>query len=121
MSDARRGWARTAYHHNVYGYVVASRGLGAVYDALNLAADWETRRIQDNLLCLDAEVATLRSEPDEGDAHVLYVRANGSLEVIIAFVWRLSAALAAAGIEHNFEVYEARDRYVALIPPDSKL
>jgi hypothetical protein len=98
---------------NVYGHVIAPQGLRVVSAALKTIAEWEVSAIQKKELVFDSARVMLRSEFSEGDEHMICVRVNGCDADVIFFTIDMSRALQAAGLEHHFEVYDARDRYIA--------
>jgi hypothetical protein len=69
-------------------------------------------------LRLESEAVDFESEPVGPSEHLLKGGVGGTVEEVVTFVWALSAALAAAGVEHAFEVYDTSQQLVRTLPPE---
>lgn len=107
---------------NVYGHVVTPAGLNPVLAAVRPLAIggrvWLKTSGYDGATTLHLETDTLdfATTPLGGGSHLFNGGVAGSTAEVVALVERLSAALSGGGVEHNFEVYDADQNLVCVIP-----
>lgn len=102
--------------NNVYGQIVAPDGLRPVHAAIEkvlgpgCASIFRARTLNpDEMLRVLTDVADIQSLPLPGGMEHLFNGAvGGSAEEVVAFVQRLSDALADAKVEHSFEIHDGR-------------
>ena len=108
--------------NNVYGQVVAPDGLHPVRLAAEAALGPGTASVfrpkpgGAETLRVRTDAADLESLPLPGGIdHLLNGAVSGSADEVTAWVEALSAALAAAGVEHQFNIYDGT-RVVRSLP-----
>jgi hypothetical protein len=112
--------------NNVYGQVVAPLGLSHVLAAVRPFATGGRVRLKtsgyDGATTLHLETDTLyfATTPLGGGEHLFNGGVAGSTAEVVVRVERLSASLSAAGVEHSFEVYDADQNLVCVIPMSTK-
>ena len=102
--------------NNVYGQIIAPDGLRPVHAAVEkvlgpgCASIFRARASnQSETLRIRTDTADLESLPLPGGIeHLLNGAVGGPVEEVVAFVQRLSDALAEAKVEHSFEVHDGR-------------
>ena len=108
--------------NNVYGHVVAPRGLGPVLIAVRPLATGGQACLKTSgydgttTLHLETETLDFATTPLGGGRHLFNGGVAGSITDVVALVEKLSAALSAAGMEHGFEVYDADQNLVCVVP-----
>lgn len=112
--------------NNVYGHVVAPRGLGPVLVAVRPLATggqvWLKTSGYEGTTTLHLETDALgfTTTPLDGGRHLFNGGVAGSAAEVVALMESLSAALSAAGVEHGFEVYDADQSLVCVVPMPPK-
>ena len=111
--------------NNVYGHVEAPRGLEQVLAALQPLATggrvWLKTSGYDGTTTLHLETNPLDfATTPLGGSHLFNGGVAGSTAEVIARVEELSAALSAGGVGHGFEVYDADQNLVCVVPASAK-
>jgi hypothetical protein len=101
----------------VYGQILAPRGMRPVFKSIQSLVGSEHAHIRISgydgtpILWVSTEWCELESTPLENSKeHLLNGAIAGSTEAVVEFVTALSRSLAAAGIDHRFEVYDESDQ-----------
>ena len=117
------GTAMLPDRNNVYGTLRAPTGLGQVRDAAEKVGGWESARVYTSgydgaqTMRLSAAGAEFETTPAGEIEHLISGAVAGTLDEVIVFVGRVSRALADAGIDHGFEVYDRDGNLVFEIVP----
>jgi hypothetical protein len=112
--------------NNVYGHVEATRGLEQVLAALQPLASagrvWLKTSGYDGTTTLHLETDALDfvTTPLGSGSHLFNGRVAGSMVDVVALVGNLSVTLSVAGVEHEFEVYDADQNLVCVVPAEPK-
>lgn len=109
--------------NNVYGIIMAPEGLEPSLQAIKhlvpggRASIYRSGYNGAETLRLCSQRVEFESDPlEDGVQHLFDGGVSGSLEEIVEFVQQLSKSLQTAGTKRHFEVYDAKQRLVMLIP-----
>ncbi len=108
--------------NNVYGRFTTPLGLEAVQRALEPLAVGGRAWIKvsgydgNETLHLETASADFVSTPLEDGSHLFSGGVGGTAAEVLAFVRAMSEALAAAGVEHTFEVYDEGGELTHTLP-----
>lgn len=110
--------------NNVYGHIVSSQGLQSALRAVKRLIGEDRAYIYKSqfngaeTLHFGTDSIQFDSTPlEEAGRHLLNGGVGGSLEDVVEFVEAMSRLFTEEGIEHRFEVYDADDNLVEMIPP----
>jgi hypothetical protein len=112
--------------NNVYGHVEAPRGLEQVLAALQPHATggrvWLETSGYDGTttLHLESDALDFATTPLGGGSHLFNGGVAGPAAEVLARVEAISSALSAAGLEHGFEIYDADQNLVCVVPASVK-
>lgn len=109
--------------NNVYGHVVAPKGMQPVLNAVQRFVGKDRAYIYvsgyngASTLHISTDECDFESTPlDDGFRHLLNGGVAGSVDEVTEFVEKLSKHLSDAQIEHGFEVYDESRNLAAEIP-----
>ena len=112
--------------NNVYGRVEAPHGLEQVRSALQPLVTGGRALLKTSgydgttTLHLETDALDFATTPLGGGSHLFNGGVAGSAAEVLSRVGNLSAALSAANVEHEFEVYDADQNLVCVIPASAK-
>jgi hypothetical protein len=111
--------------NNVYGYLMAPKGLRPLLVALRQLFDDELVSIrtssfdESETLRLSSDVMDFESTPLGGGKHLLNGGVTGSRDQVLPVVQKISHAFAEATIEHQFEIHDFDGTLVQTVPTSS--